>query len=233
MTAVRPAPPGAAPRGAAPQAVDGGFGARPTPRRSRNLAGALLGALLIVGCAAAVALYAANVGHRHAVLVVARPVKAGTAIRDADLGEARISNDPSIHTVAAGDRARVVGRVTAVNLIPGTLLSPGQLATGPRVDPGSAVVGLALKAGQFPAGLRPVDNVTLVRTTAPSDTSPSSATNGSVLADRAQIFSVDQAADGQTTIVSVIVPSALAPTVASASARAEISVVLLGGAGGA
>jgi hypothetical protein len=180
-----------------------------------------------------VALYAANVGHRHAVLVVARPVKAGTAIRDADLGEARISNDPSIHTVAAGDRARVVGRVTAVNLIPGTLLSPGQLATGPRVDPGSAVVGLALKAGQFPAGLRPVDNVTLVRTTAPSDTSPSSATNGSVLADRAQIFSVDQAADGQTTIVSVIVPSALAPTVASASARAEISVVLLGGAGGA
>jgi hypothetical protein len=129
----------------------------------------------------------------------------------------------------------MVGRVTAVNLIPGTLLSTGQLATGPRVDPGSAVVGLALKAGQFPAGLRPADNVTLVHTTAPSDTSPSSAASsqaGSVLADRAHIYSVDHAPDGQTTIVSVIVPSALAPTVASASARAEISVVLLGGAGG-
>src|ERR1700730_9877243 len=121
MTAVRPPLPGTSP----PFPLSDGFGPAPPPKRSRNLAGALLGALLVVLCGTGVAVYASNAGHRHAVLVVVRPVSAGATIRPGDLGEARISADPQVHTVGAAGRTRVIGRTAAVNLVPGTLLTLG------------------------------------------------------------------------------------------------------------
>jgi hypothetical protein len=223
-----------------------GFGRARGPRRNRNLTGALLGALLVVFCATAVGIYTANVGHRHPVLVVVRAVNAGTVIGNADLGEARISADPSVHAVPVSQRDRIVGRVAGVNLVPGTLVTTGQLARGPRLDAGQAVVGLALKAGQLPSGLRPLDPVMLVQTVGAGGTGVSgtgvsgtgvsgsgAGSSGTVLVPQATVDSIEPSADGQTTVVSVMVANWAAAAVAGAGARGEVSVVLLGRGGSA
>ncbi len=215
---------------ALPEPVPDGFGPPPRPRPARNLAGILLGMLLVAFCAVGVAAYTASVGHRRPVLVIARPVNAGSVIHDADLGEAQLPPDPALRTVPASQRSRVVGRVAGVNLVPGTLLAEGELATGPSVDGNHAVVGLALKAGQFPAALRALDAVTVVETSPASSLGPTGAT---ILVDNAVVVSTDQAPDAQTTIVSVLVPRPAAPSIAGAAARGQISVVLVGQAGSA
>jgi hypothetical protein len=113
-------------------------------------------------------------------------------------------------------------------LVPGTLLAEAELATGPQADATHAIVGLALKAGQLPIGLRTLDAVTVIETSPSSSLGP---VDASVLVDNAQVTATSEAADGQTTIVSVLVPRAAAPGVAGAAARGEVSLVLLGRAG--
>jgi len=214
---------------AAPPDAGEGFGAAPRPRPTRNVTGILLGVMLVVFCAVAVAAYTASLGHRRAVLVVTHSVDAGAVIHDGDLGEARLPPDPAVRTVAAGRRSQVVGRIAAVNLAPGMLLAESELATGPLADAAHAIVGLALKAGQFPTGLRPLDTVTVVETSPASSLGPLDAV---VLVDGAKVTSTSAAADGQTTVISVLVPRTAAPTVAGGAARGQISLVLLGGPGG-
>jgi flagella basal body P-ring formation protein FlgA len=184
--------------------------------------------MLVLFCAAGVAAFTASIGHRHAVLVVIRPVSAGATITNADLGEAHLPRDAALRTVPATQRGSVVGRVAGVNLIPGTLLAAGELSTLPQVDATHAVVGLALKDGQLPSGLRPLDPVAVVQTSPATDVGAGQAT---VLVDDAQVMSVATAANGQTTTVGVIVPRSSAPTVANAAALGQVSVILLGRSG--
>ncbi len=183
-------------------------------------------------------MFTANAGHRRNVLVVARQVKAGTVIQADDVGETRVAADSSVHVVPAVDRSRVIGQVAAINLAPGTLISLDQLSAGPPLAASQAVVGLALKAAELPSNLQPSDHVMLVESVGtagagtsaesgtPAGSAPSSAT---VLVPNAQVVSVGQASDGQTTLVSVVVPSTTAPAVASASRAEQVSVVLVGG----
>jgi len=203
------------------------------------VAGALVGVLVILVCAAGVALFTINAGHRRQVLVMARAVDAGTAIQPGDLTETRVASDSGVHVLAATARAQVVGRLAATNLVPGMLVSLDLLSNGSLVASGHAVVGLALKPGELPSRLRPLDQVMLVQTGAASSAPATATADGGagapseiVLVARAQVFDVATAADGQTTIVSVVVTTDQAPVVASASARDQISVVLLGEPGG-
>jgi hypothetical protein len=194
----------------------------------------LLGLLLIVFSAVAVALYASSVGHRRAVLVVTRPVQAGSVIASADLGEVRISADPTLHSIPASQRDRIVGKAAAVTLVPGELVTFGELSSGPRLAAGQAVVGLSLRPGQFPASLRPPDQVMVVDTGPMAEGSASgSATpfTPTVLVGRAEVLSLDLAADGQTTVASIITSESLAPEVVEAGAKGGVSLVLLGGPG--
>ncbi len=202
-----------------------GFGPPPPPRPSRNVAGIMLGVVLVVFCAVGVAAFTASLGHRQSVLVVIRPISAGTVIQDADLGEARLARDPAVRSVAASRRREVVGQVAGVNLFPGTLLAPADLGAGPQADATHAVAGLALKAGQWPAGLRALDTVTVI---AASSDSSAGAAASVVLVDSAQVTSISASGDGQTTLVSVLVPRSSAPDVASGAARGQISLVLVG-----
>jgi hypothetical protein len=235
VTALRPAAP---PAGPSPLAD--GFGPPAPQRRSRNAAGALLGALLILACASGVAIFTVHSGHRREVLVVARGVAAGSAIQPGDLAETRVGFDPGVHLVAAAERAKVLGRIAAVNLVPGMLVSLDLMTNGSIIVPGHAVVGLALKPGQLPSGVHPLDHVMLIQT---SSASTGSTTSGggslettppasAILVARAQVFAVDVSTDGQTTVVSVIVTTDQAPGLASAAAKGQVSLVLLGESAG-
>ena len=219
------------PHSARPVSIDGGFGSPPSPRAARNVAGALLGVLLIVLSAAGVAVYTSRASHRHAVLVIARPVKAGAVIQSADVGEARLAADRGIQTVPAGQRDRIIGRMASANLA-AALITNDELGTGPQADADHAIVGLALKAGQYPGGLRPLDRIMLVDAGSGAGAQAASApaaANPNVLVADGRVTSVDSAADGQTTVVSVLVPVRVAPAVAAASAHGSVSVILVGG----
>lgn len=202
-------------------------GRAPTLRRSRNLPGATLGILLIVVCSLLVAAFASSADRRTQVLVIIRPVAAGTALSASDVRATGVAAGRSVRGIGAAQAGTVIGRVAADNLVPGTLLVSAELATGPLVGKGASVVGLALKPGLLPASLAAQDFVAILATP-PAGAGPGGPTAGSVLAARATVYSVGPSPEGQSTLVSVEVPGGAAPAVAEANAQGSISLVLLG-----
>src|SRR6266568_2775556 len=163
-------------------------GARPSPvpapareaavrRRRRPGLWAAGAALLAVGALGAAALVG-RAGDRVAVVAVARTVHIGQTISDADLAAARVAADPALAPVPAGDRGRVVGKVAAVELRPGTLLTTDEVADTVAPAAGEQLVGLPVKPGQLPTrGLVAGDRVLVVAT--PGEQTAGSAAAGS------------------------------------------------------
>lgn len=203
-------------------------GAAPRQQRApgRNRGRIALGAFLITTLSFAFAVLYSNVGNRVAVLAVAREVRAGAVLAPADIVEVRISADSALHPVAAGDRRSVVGQVAGVDLVPGTLLTRRHLATGSGIEPGRAVVGLALKAGQFPAELRVGDQVLVVLTAPPAasgDESEVTTISG------ARVSSMTPTKDtSQPTVVSLEVGTKDASAIAATAASGRVSLIRVG-----
>lgn len=201
----------------------------PPPAR-RNRSRIALGTFVILVMSLLFAAAYSNVGQRRAVLVVARPVTAGSVITAADLREVRVSADPTLRPVRAENRRSVVGRVAGVDLVPGTLVTRRQLATGPALPAGRAIVGLALKAGQLPSGLRAGDAV-LVVLVPPAGAAGVAPDSESAVLDDVRVAAVGEAEDAAgATVVSVNVPAADAAAVATAGADGRVSLVKVGGA---
>ena len=216
------------------------FRSKGPTRRPLLAVGSLV--LVIASSAAFTSLYA-RAGGRVDVLAVARPIKAGRTIQPQDLTIVHVSLAPALSVVDGSDVARIVGRRAAVPLVPGTLLSPRDLATGPAVAPGDAVVGVATKPGQLPAdGVQPGDTVAVLETSSPglaqADLSPTGTAEpdaagaltgaGNVLAPVATVTGVSTTASSDgTAVVSVLVPRSLAPAIASASTAGQAALVLV------
>jgi hypothetical protein len=183
-----------------------------------------VGVLLVVGCALAFAVGSARLGDRRAVLVVARAVPAGQLIDSRDLAVARVSVDPALRPVPSSARAGVVGRPAAVPLLAGTLLTVAALGPPATLRPGEALVGVALKPGQFPPGLAAGARVLVAET----GLDP----GGAVPAGGAQPLTVaatvvgvaDPAAEGDT-VVALVLAAAGAPRVAAAGAAGRVVLV--------
>lgn len=209
-------------------------GQGPSPGRNVNVGRMALGVLLVLGLSAGFALKYTQAGHRQSVLAVARDVPAGQALVAADLKEALVSADPALAPVPAAKEASVIGRSAAVPLVKGTLLSEAQLATGPLVPSGRNVVGLSLKAGQVPLGVRVGDRVIVYRTaTNPPGSGGTATTDASalVVSRNAQVLAVDAASatNGGTTVLAVVVDASDAGAVAAAAASGQASLVVEGG----
>lgn len=94
---------------------------------------------------------------------MARTVPVGQTIGEADVTVARVPADPVLQPVPVAERDRVVGRVAAVELRAGTLLTAGEVTDAAVPGAGEQVIGVAAKPGQVPArGLRPGDRVLAV-----------------------------------------------------------------------
>jgi hypothetical protein len=183
-----------------------------------------------VGCALAFALASLRLGDRRPVLVVAREVPAGRVLSDGDLREVRVSVGDGVRAVPASERRQVVGRPAAVPLVPGSLLTMGQVGPPSALAPGEAVVGLALKAGQFPLGLAPGARVRVIDTGAPaaSVTTPAGDSGIAVSRSAGVIAVAAPGSDGSSaTVVSLKLASADADRVAVAAAGGRTALVLL------
>ena len=94
------------------------------------------------------------------------------------------------------------------------------------VPGGMAVVGAALKTGQFPVALAPGDNVRLVETASPSALGN---TVAPVDRGRATVLDVAQSQNGQDALsVSLLVRVDGAAVIASDGAAGRLSVVVVG-----
>jgi hypothetical protein len=192
--------------------------------------------MLLCGLVAAVVYK--DVGNRRPVLAVAHTVEVGTAIADTDLTVVRVSSDPGVRTVQAGMRSGIIGRIAAVRLMPGTLLSLSELNSGPALPKGSVVIGAVLHPGQYPVGLRVGDRVEIVLAGgtgaggSPSAVQPSATQTGGgggTTATSGTVLAVDRTLTANGGVAaSLAVPSDVSPELAAAGAAGSLDLVVIG-----
>jgi len=223
----------------------------PTGGRDRRALVALASLVVICASVAAFANLYSSAGNKTAAVVVEQALVQGQPITSAQLGRADVSVSSGVAYIPVAEASTILGKRAATAVPVGSLLTPGDLTSAPTVPAGSAVVGLALKEGQFPgSGLVPGEQVMIVQTATPGSSlsapvtgSPTSAIgsgsgstvlSGSgtgVLVSNAIVFAVSaptaNANGGFAVLVSVEVPSNIAPDVATASSAGQISLVLV------
>lgn len=198
-------------------------GSHPIPGklRRRPLMALAWASLVLVGAGLGVVVWMGSTTSSEVVAVRAG-VDRGELITAEDLMVVRVSVDPSVQVVPAAQLNGFVGQRAASDLTAGTLLSPSQITADVMPGTGQSVVGIALSPGKLPAEpLRPGDQVRLVQTPPEQGDVPTS----QVTVD-AVVQSVTPAADGQTVVVDVVVPSSRAPEVAARAATGRVSLVL-------
>jgi hypothetical protein len=216
-----------------------GTGMRVAPAKPRrNTALIAVGVLLMVVFGLVATVLQLKAANRTSVLAVARPVPVGQTIQAADLVQARISTDPSLRTIPASEASRVVGHSAGVALVPGSLLTQGELADSTTLTKGKVVVGLNLKPGQVPtSSLKPGDQVLVVATGQAADAVTGAAStpgagaqtpHGAVLVRQATVYGVDGPSKNgdNNTSVSVVVDEGDAPSIAGAGSAGLVTLVL-------
>ncbi len=175
----------------------------------------------------------ANAGQRSDVLAVARPVPAGTQLQPEDLNVVRISEDSSLRPVPASQQGNVVGQTAAVTLMPGTLLTQGQLHKDPGLAAGKVVIGLSLKPGQAPTTLQQGAQVMVLATGSAASlvaTSPGAASiggqdpRGTVLVRQATVVAVSEERSSDNLTASLLVNENAAPVIAGAAAVGQVTI---------
>lgn len=215
------------------RAADGqaGVPAPPRPRR-RNGPLTVTGVLVVAGCALMFAVGWLHAGHRQPVLALARPVTAGHVFSAADLQVVRVSAAGPVRLVPASQESTVIGRTAAAAMPAGSLLISAEIGGAP-LGAGQAILGVAVKPGQYPPELSAGQTVNVLATPGSSaGTSGSGGTGGASPAalpvGRAVVLSVSQpASTSGVTVVELEVSQDVMPQVAAASASGQIALATI------
>ncbi len=205
---------------AAPVAESPALAAPPKLRR-RPAALLVSVATIVLGSLGGLWLWTAA-GHTTEVLAVRTLVHRGEVIDRDDLMTVRVSLDPAVQTVAATQADAVAGQRAALDLAPGGLLTPSDLATSVLPARGTSVVGVGLAPGMLPAEpIAPGDAVRVVQTPG---------VQGEVAAApvtiSATVVGVHPSGAGDQTIVDVVVPAESAADLAARAATGKVALVL-------
>ena len=191
---------------------------RSAPRLRRSPALVVAGVVLVVaGALTSVGIYS-NLSQTQEVIAIVTAVARGEQISRTDLTTVQVGFDPMLKPIPASQLASIVGKYAACDLVPGTFLTAA--AVGDRLNPavGSAEVGIALTAGEYPDdGLLPGDDVLLIAVPDASNPGPPTSFNGTL---------VTATTTGGTLIASVMVSTAEAPQIAALSASNRLALVL-------
>ncbi|MFJ3213866.1 SAF domain-containing protein [Streptomyces flaveolus] len=184
---------------------------------------------LIAAGGAGVAVLLLQVGDRTDVVTVVRDVQVGQVLTEQDLGKASVALDPAVKAVRAEKMDSVVGKRAAVELKPGSLLSPSQVTKDSLVKAGEQLVPIGLKPEQVPAtALVPGQKVQLVHVPAPGAVDPGKEPGaGSAQSIAGRVVKASKAAPG-TGVVVVDVATAAddGPTVAAWVSADALRLVL-------
>ena len=223
---------GSSPDGGAPERHRPPLGRRGT---TRNVPVIALGVLLVVGCALGFSSAWLRAGGREQVLVVSTDLAAGQVLTSADLRSVQLSTGNGLSPIPASAASSVIGQPVAMPLASGSLLTESDLGPSGLPPSGQAVVGLALKPGQYPPGLTAGARV-LVVVSGNSGASGSS-TSGSAVADapiEATAVSADPAPvnSSDSVVVSVQLAEGNAAAVAAAGSTGNVSLVIVSSGSG-
>ena len=205
-----------------PRPVSAGHGGG---RRRARISEIAVGVVVVAVCGLGVVLWHSSTTDTEATLVLGRAVRAGEELRADALRVEQLHIGAVVGHVASIDSASVVGKVATADLPAGTLVSAGLFVGRPPVPAGVTVVAAALVPGQFATfQLRPGQPVAAIRTGGPGAAETDA---GEVLA-AATVFEIRTLDDTTGTwIVSLLVPEASAPAVASAAAAKTLSLALV------
>ncbi len=186
---------------------------------------AALAVLLIVGGAAVAGLLALRADERVPVLVLARPVAAGSQITEDDLRTTPVASEDTL-LVPASQMSEVLGTYARVGLSKDQLLDTSMLSpTGP-LQAGLVAVGAELAPGRMPAsGLLPGDIVQLVSVAEGAGRVLVDDALVSATRDKSQSANAGSAGSGIT--ATFIVDTKDAPAVAAVGASGDLAVVLV------
>lgn len=214
---------------------------QPTSTRRRP-ALAVASALVVVVCTAVIGIAFAHAGRTSPVLAVTQTLAPGSIIERADLQVVDVHVPGAVRVVPASEESAIVGRQAADALQAGSLLIAADTAAVYAPPPGTAEVGVAVAAGQLPAGgVTAGEHVDVVVTGAPGAASASavqvpgvgasSDRLGTVVVSDVSVLSIaEPSASSSTTadmVVSILVPVADAPTVAALSAAGDGALVVV------
>ncbi|MFF5143932.1 hypothetical protein ACFY6U_30080 [Streptomyces sp. NPDC013157] len=216
----------------------------PTAPRERKPALAALAVLLILLGALGATTLVLQAGDRIEVIKITQDVPAGSSVTNSDVTSVMVASDDSIHYVK-WSQLEDLKKLKAVNTIPGGSLAVGEMfGSGTSLSAGKAVVGLALKEGQYPVGLKVGDVVAAYRVSSNGSStngSSSSSSDGSdsPIVGQAKVSSVPSTTGGDSSLVSstnyavtLTVDSDAAAVLAQAAATGSVALVLVPGASG-
>ncbi|WFF02362.1 SAF domain-containing protein [Micromonospora sp. WMMD964] len=198
----------------------------PTVVRQRRVRPGLLGlAVLLIALGGLGAAFAVtSVRATGSYLAVARPVEVGREITAADLVSVQVAGGQGLRPVPAGRLDEVVGKRAAVALLPGTLLTLGQVTDDPLLGPGQQQIALGLKTAQVPARkLHPGDKVLLVSTPDRSSTGDTATAAGTRFSATV-IDMVSPANDDKVLYLALVTRDV--PAVVALAAQDRLAVVL-------
>ena len=113
-----------------------------------------LGGAFVVLAGVLVAWALSDAADRVQVVQVAQALEAGDVIAIDDLTVTGVAFDARVQGLVPEQSLQaLVGRVVAIDVQPGTLMSVGMWQDAPLVNEGEAAVGAVLAAGRFPDGL--------------------------------------------------------------------------------
>ncbi|MEU6284930.1 SAF domain-containing protein [Streptomyces sp. NPDC047028] len=200
---------------------------RVSARRRRPGVIALALALIAAG-GAGVAVLLLQAGHRTEVVTVVRDVQVGQVLTDKDLGQASVALDPAVKAVRADNLESVVGKRAAVELKPGSLLSPSQVTKDSLVHAGEQLVPIGLEPKQIPAtALVPGQKVELVHVPAQGTTDTGKTSDDAPQTIDGRVVKASAAAPGTgIVVVDVAASAADGPTAAAWEAAGALRLVL-------
>ena len=196
----------------------------PLPTRQRRRGGwTALGAVMVVGLGLCFGYLYSTAGSKEPVVVLTAPVAVGQVIDRSDVSTVDVAGD--ITAIAGANLESVVGQRAAVALLPGTLLQRSMVTDADPIPAGMVQVGVAVKGGQLPAdGLAPGDRVQVLRL--PGQITGTDPGKPEIVVKVATVFAAhpDEVQPG-TTLLTLVVPADVAPSVAAASAAGAAAVV--------
>ncbi|MGA5795161.1 hypothetical protein ACPC27_07875 [Streptomyces cellulosae] len=215
----------------------------PTPPRERKPALAALAVLLILVGALGATMLVLQAGDRIEVVKITEEIPAGQAVDDSNTTSVMVAEDPGIHYVK-WSQLDALKKLKAVTTIPKGVVAVGEMfGEEAKVPEGKALVGVSLKEGQYPAGLKSGSTVAAYRVGGTSRSgsgddadggSAGSAGGDSVIVDKAVVNYVqDRKSDdivGSTNLpVTLLVDEAQATALTQAASNGEVALVLVPG----
>lgn len=208
----------------------------PTPPRERKPALAALAVLLILVGALGATMLVLQAGDRVEVVKVTEEIPAGGTVTDSNVTSVLVADNAAINYIKWDQLATLKTLKAKSTIYKDTVVMGQMFGSDAGAADGKTLVGLSLKAGQFPSGIKVGDTVAAYHVTDGGSSSNSSASasgdDNSVLVDKAIVTAVPAANDDDivgsaNTAYTLAVDSDAAPALAQAAANGQVALVLV------